>query len=481
MERPKKLQVTVPTWATTASYPAGSNPWNSNPTRVAPPVAGYFEPGPNAAAQFFNYLHGTTLDASNVFKTKLDQIINFTGQSQTLNWRRSATRPASAYQYSYNITNKMWFATDYTRAYISYDGGDSWVTGPTPVTGDAIGPSTVSTGHGPIVVGLTPTRTIEWGTTAAFPEPTIYLTQPWSTATPAFEPLWVGFSTRDQTFWAVCTRANPGISAFEYIVYWRPVATGTWTAATAPTVYEAGAQMFNMAKQCLISPQGDLWIVTCDHSTSLTRITRCSRIAGTVATSTLTRTPALMPMTPVAASAASVSCCIGPAIGLRNPYLPEAAPEQESDYSKGVVACITDLVAAGTMVGRVLLFDGASPITSWPTTTVLTNKEFGAGEDCFGMVDAVAQRGPTVMLMGRGIYNSDILPVASASPDAGASWYRVPQVGSPMQTMTVADGGLQVAALTLETGGGQNLYLYKSVAAGLGAGDTSHALGEKIA
>jgi hypothetical protein len=64
----------LPEWASDENFPAGSKPWNGQPTRVEPAntiKARGFAPGAKPPAGWFNYLFGILLDESNDQDTRL--------------------------------------------------------------------------------------------------------------------------------------------------------------------------------------------------------------------------------------------------------------------------------------------------------------------------------------------------------------------------------------------------------------------------
>jgi hypothetical protein len=64
----------LPRWASDANFPAGSKPWNGEPTRVEPAntiKARGFAPGAKPPAGWFNHLFGILLDESNDQDTRL--------------------------------------------------------------------------------------------------------------------------------------------------------------------------------------------------------------------------------------------------------------------------------------------------------------------------------------------------------------------------------------------------------------------------
>lgn len=73
--RPADLPFTG--WAT-GNYPAGANPWNGQPKRVAP-VNAYYEPAIQAVAQHDNYVIGALADA-------VQGMLDYLGQVPAYNW-----------------------------------------------------------------------------------------------------------------------------------------------------------------------------------------------------------------------------------------------------------------------------------------------------------------------------------------------------------------------------------------------------------
>lgn len=115
-----------------ATYPAGVNPWNGQPTRVAPGVA-YLTPGASAkpTAQGLNYVMGQNSDAAINLWTEL-------GAFACQNWRGTQGVPVSGTQWSrvcYDASDNSWVGLvrtsgtpDTVSVVKSYDGGKSWTT-----------------------------------------------------------------------------------------------------------------------------------------------------------------------------------------------------------------------------------------------------------------------------------------------------------------------------------------------------------------
>jgi hypothetical protein len=89
--RPLRLVYTPPTWATAGSFPAGANPWNAQPMRVAP-ATGYFLPNTVPPAEYENYLHGAALDGLATIETAFLAEFDFVSPIQAINWPALVTR-----------------------------------------------------------------------------------------------------------------------------------------------------------------------------------------------------------------------------------------------------------------------------------------------------------------------------------------------------------------------------------------------------
>lgn len=90
--RPTYPTWTVPGFSTDANYPAGANPWNGQPTKVAyPGMTGGFVPNQPNAAQYFNYLHNIGFVTDQATQAYLTALLDFVGQSQGLNWQYKST------------------------------------------------------------------------------------------------------------------------------------------------------------------------------------------------------------------------------------------------------------------------------------------------------------------------------------------------------------------------------------------------------
>lgn len=100
--RPADPSYTVDAFAPDTNYPAGSESWNSNPTKVAPPGAASvgLTPDQPLPAQYLNYLHYRRYVEGENAKTKLSELYTYLARSPRLNWDRrqiGANYNAAAY------------------------------------------------------------------------------------------------------------------------------------------------------------------------------------------------------------------------------------------------------------------------------------------------------------------------------------------------------------------------------------------------
>ena len=90
--RPANPSYTTRTWATDASYPAGSDLWSSQPTKAEHPgPAGGFVPGQGGGAPYFNKLFNDAFTQDANAKTSLDALFDFVGSMPALNFRANAS------------------------------------------------------------------------------------------------------------------------------------------------------------------------------------------------------------------------------------------------------------------------------------------------------------------------------------------------------------------------------------------------------
>lgn len=115
--RPLAPSYATPQWANvTISHPAGANPWNGQPTKVAPP-SDIFTPEQPAAAEYHNYLfnaYGVSVLASKTYQLDL---LNFLGQIPGLNWNHAATVGNTGH-----ITSVVWDSVGARWIYLIDDG-----------------------------------------------------------------------------------------------------------------------------------------------------------------------------------------------------------------------------------------------------------------------------------------------------------------------------------------------------------------------
>ena len=119
-------------FANTGNYPAGANPWNATPTRVAPGLA-YLTPGSASkpTAQGLNYVMGQNSDAALALWKEL-------GAFACQNWRGTQGVAVSGNQWNhvcYDPSDNTWNALvrttgspDTVTIAKSYDGGKTWVS-----------------------------------------------------------------------------------------------------------------------------------------------------------------------------------------------------------------------------------------------------------------------------------------------------------------------------------------------------------------
>lgn len=109
--RPAAPAYTVRTFAPDASYPAGPDTWNGNPTKVEPPGAASvgLTPGQGAAAQYMNRLFydAYTQDAS--AKAEFATHLAWHGQAPALNFPVRVDSNQLATHIKFNSTLQRWF------------------------------------------------------------------------------------------------------------------------------------------------------------------------------------------------------------------------------------------------------------------------------------------------------------------------------------------------------------------------------------
>lgn len=134
MSKPAAPSWTIPQWATTTNYPAGPNPWNGQPTKVAyvSPTGG-FVPRQGAAAQFINYEFNLAFATDQSAKDYALTLLDYVGQATALSFTQFAFSSATSITTpAYDAVTHRWVCIRNTGAAIdflwSYD-GSYWLTG----------------------------------------------------------------------------------------------------------------------------------------------------------------------------------------------------------------------------------------------------------------------------------------------------------------------------------------------------------------
>lgn len=136
MSRPAAPSWIVPTFATDANYPAGSDPWAGTPTKVIfSGATGGFVPGQSAAAQYVNYHFNAAYTVEASVKAYNQALLDAFGQAYVHSWS-AETYPdlgvASTEVRSplWDPVRGAWFVayqdTGGQRAAHSFDGGRTW-------------------------------------------------------------------------------------------------------------------------------------------------------------------------------------------------------------------------------------------------------------------------------------------------------------------------------------------------------------------
>lgn len=500
MERPKTPGYNVPTWALATDYPAGASTWSGTPTKAVPPIAGYFAPDDAALAQYFNYLYNEELTVAAQSKAKITQLVNYIGQLQALNWRRTATQANGAVDdsYAYCESEGLWFGSDGSNIRVSYDGGDSWgtvigntsggpwdlcaSTGPQATAGTVVCASTgSSTVFAPVATGGPSSYT-------GYSSP-ITVASPWSGyAGGALRPASMQYSQRDDTFYCVAVR--DGMAQQEYGIFALPAPFTTW-AQLGSTIQSgsSGTYMYahtggNAANRLHIqmSPGGDLWVFTLDIVGGALQLTRCSNIGGSPAIITQTATMSALGIGAVATTDQAMHLAAGPVVAERLSSISDTADEQESDYKKGMLLALSCNPSLGNIRCSIMQFDTSSSFASFPAHTLLRESVHarGHGPD---VITSIAQRGDLIVATTANVRNvftnnyvGSFRCVYTTTP-AGAWYASASSAGVPCGAMTVYDGGFQVYS---NKGPYDSVALYKTQNTGYGAGFTTPALGNKL-
>lgn len=141
MTRPADPSWTVGSWATNANYPAGSDPWSAQPTKVAHPgPLGGFVPAQGAAAEYFNYELNRIYATQTSEKSKIAELLNFIGQVQIQNWPylesgdKGSPRVWCQGDADFDPIKGLWVSIAYNSA-----SGNRGYTSPTGVTWSSLG------------------------------------------------------------------------------------------------------------------------------------------------------------------------------------------------------------------------------------------------------------------------------------------------------------------------------------------------------
>lgn len=130
--RPGAPSYSTRTFAPDTNYPAGSETWNNNPTKVEPPGAPSvgLSPDQPLPAQYLNrlFFDAYTQDAN--AKAYAATLLEFVGQAQALNWRAKVSGPAATTQngaFFAAATGKWYVVANTEDVRSSVDQGFTWV------------------------------------------------------------------------------------------------------------------------------------------------------------------------------------------------------------------------------------------------------------------------------------------------------------------------------------------------------------------
>lgn len=134
MARPLNPSYTVPFWATTANYPAGSSPWSGTPTKAThPSPQGGFVPGQGAAAEYMNKLLHDAFDVDASAKAAISTLTDYVGQMNVLVYSKNAltATAADATVPVWDAVSRRWVTVggdSGAKPFYSFD-GKTWVVG----------------------------------------------------------------------------------------------------------------------------------------------------------------------------------------------------------------------------------------------------------------------------------------------------------------------------------------------------------------
>jgi hypothetical protein len=239
MSRPVNPSWTVNGWASNANYPAGSDPWSNQPTKVSPPSpAGGFVPNQGAAAEYFNYLLNDIFNLHLSARIAFGNVLNYIGQIPALSFRSSVTMLAGTSLIKFDAGKLNWLG-----------GGSAGVSGGTmirtkdlrawPTSNEISSPITVFDG----AFDVDPSGNIVQPGTGATDGAKVneYAagTATWTTRTGLFSPAFIAPDVVYEPvsgLWCVAGKQN---GAFALGVYTSSNRT-SWTSRTAPTVANDG-------------------------------------------------------------------------------------------------------------------------------------------------------------------------------------------------------------------------------------------------
>lgn len=131
MSRPAAPAYSVPNWATGVNYPAGSDTWSGQPTKVSPPsTVNGFVPNTGAAAEYMNYELNAAFTADASAKSYLGALADGLGQGEVMGF--DAASFTNTFKVAHDAVNNRWIASASLGAgdfpFISYNGGRGWTS-----------------------------------------------------------------------------------------------------------------------------------------------------------------------------------------------------------------------------------------------------------------------------------------------------------------------------------------------------------------
>lgn len=119
----------IPDWATGVNYPAGSDPWSGQPTKVAPPsVLNGFVPNTLAPAEYMNYELNKAFVTDGSAKAAINALADAVGQGEVLTFVPAGF--TSCFKVAYDVVDNRWLVSGNIGGsdlpFQSYNGGGLW-------------------------------------------------------------------------------------------------------------------------------------------------------------------------------------------------------------------------------------------------------------------------------------------------------------------------------------------------------------------